>query len=99
MSVIKELFSFILISVCMLSAIKGKCTKRSKQKKRFYYNSKSKSCKKFTFCSGGNENNFKTFKACQQKCSSKKNTTYYQILELKDSNYVFKNKKTKKKNI
>lgn len=81
----------------MLSAIKGKCTRRSKQKKRFYYNSKSKTCKEFTYCSGGNENNFKTLKACQQKCFSKKSTTFYQILELKDLNYFFKKRKQRKK--
>jgi hypothetical protein len=40
-----------------------------KGKKRYFYDTKKRKCKKFKyFGSGGNENNFESKKACKKAC-------------------------------
>ena len=45
---------------------------------RYYYNSKSRSCSRFTYggCAG-NANNFRTVKACRQICSARSKCLLY----------------------
>ncbi|KAH8360027.1 hypothetical protein KR093_010229 [Drosophila rubida] len=53
--------------ICQLPAATGHCRGRFI---RWYYDSKSKSCKDFVYggC-GGNRNNFKTELLCRETCS------------------------------
>ena len=80
---LKDLMASQGVSDCLLPKVTGLCRARFP---RFYFNEAKGRCEGFTFggC-GGNGNNFKTLKECQQtcKCRELKTTlkTYFKVSE------------------